>query len=210
MTTRLEDYLKDPCGSLSLPWWKAKSLAMPEDVMVLHARAFDEAMLADFTDEPYFRLRHNLSQIPAEALPGFEIGQAAAGDIPLIARIINESYPDISVTPESLGAWQKLPVYDPALWLTVRESATGNAAACAIGEYDPEAREGILDWVQVLTAFRRKGIGKAMVYALLSRMKGKADFATVSGQKNNPAKPEALYRACGFTGDDVWHVLRPR
>ena len=37
-----------------------------------------------------------------------------------------------------------------------------------------------------------------------------ATFATVSGQCNNPTNPEALYRKCGFTGSDVWHVLRKR
>ena len=26
----------------------------------------------------------------------------------------------------------------------------------------------------------------------------------------NPTNPEALYRKCGFTGSDVWHVLRKR
>ncbi len=35
-----------------------------------------------------------------------------------------------------------------------------------------------------------------------------ADFATVSGECDNPTRPEAVYRACGFVGDDVWHILR--
>ncbi len=99
-------------------------------------------------------------------------------------------------------------MYDPSLWLMVKELGSGEAVACAIAEYDPEAREGILDWVQVLPAFHRQGIGKAMVYALLTLVKGKAAFATVSGQMNNPSNPEALYRACGFEGLDVWHVLK--
>ncbi len=210
MTISLEDYLKDPCGNLSLPWWKARRFHCPPDIKVLHERDVDESMLAHHREEPYFRLHHDLSHIPIDPLAGFDIQQASACDIPLIAHIINESYPDISVTPEAVAAWQKLPVYDPCLWLMVKELGKSEAVACAIGEYDPQAREGILDWVQVLPAFQRQGIGKAMVCALLSRMKGKADFATVSGQKNNPTNPEALYRACGFTGDDVWHVIKAR
>lgn len=39
-------------------------------------------------------------------------------------------------------------------------------------------------------------------------MKDKAKFATVSGQCGNPANPEGLYRKGGFTGSDVWHILR--
>lgn len=39
-------------------------------------------------------------------------------------------------------------------------------------------------------------------------MQGKARFATVSGKVNDPSAPQRLYRKCGFTGDDVWHILK--
>jgi len=42
----------------------------------------------------------------------------------------------------------------------------------------------------------------------LAAMAGFADFATVSGERENPTRPERIYRACGFQGDDVWHILR--
>lgn len=205
MRARLEDYLKDPCGSSSLPWHKARHLRLPEGLRVVHDRDFDASVPAGCSDEPYFRLRHDLSRIPQRTVPGFCIAQASEEDIPAIAGIISASYPDIRVTPDTVSSWRALPVYDSGLWLTARAEDSGEAAACAIAEYDPEAREGVLEWVQVLPAFRRR----AMVCTLLSRIKEKADFATVSGRTNNPAKPEALYRACGFTGRDIWHVLRP-
>ena len=207
---RLEAYLKDPCGSSSLPWHKARRIRPPEGLRLVHDRDFHQAMLADYSDEPYFRLRHDLSRIPQRTVPGFRIVQASQKDIPAIAGIISASYRDIRVTPDTVSSWRELPVYDPGLWLTARAVGSGEAAGCAIAEYDPGAREGVLEWVQVLPGFRRRGIGRAMVCALLSRMKEKADFATVSGQINNPENPEALYRACGFTGEDVWHVLRRR
>ena len=72
MTISLENYLKDPCGSLSLPWWKGKNLQLPPDILVLHERDFDQAMLAHYKDDPYFRLRHALADIPHRPLPGFE------------------------------------------------------------------------------------------------------------------------------------------
>ena len=56
----------------------------------------------------------------------------------------------------------------------------------------------------------RYGLGKYVVSELLWRMKERATFVTVSGQCNNPTNPEVLYRKCGFTGSDVWHVLRKR
>ncbi len=35
-------------------------------------------------------------------------------------------------------------------------------------------------------------------------------FATVSGKVTNKTKPEKLYRRCGFTGDDIWHILKSK
>ena len=58
--------------------------------------------------------------------------------------------------------------------------------------------------------YRGKNIGTAIVKALLWRGREYAKFATVSGKVENGTKPEALYRKCGFTGNDVWHVLHKR
>lgn len=49
------------------------------------------------------------------------------------------------------------------------------------------------------------GLGRYIVFELL---KGTAQFATVSGQCNNTTNPEKLYRKRGFTGTDMWHILR--
>ena len=35
-----------------------------------------------------------------------------------------------------------------------------------------------------------------------------APCRTASGQCNNASTPEKLYRRCGFTGNDVWHIFR--
>ena len=75
-------------------------------------------------------------------------------------------------------------------------------------ELDKETGEGILEWIQVSQAYRGRGLGCYLVSELLWRMRDAADFATVSGQCGNPSNPERLYCACGFTGTDVWHILR--
>lgn len=67
-----------------------------------------------------------------------------------------------------------------------------------------------MEWIQVSEHHRRFGLGSYLVCELLWRMKDIARFATVSGQCNNPANPEGLYRKCGFTGNDVWHILRKK
>ncbi|MCC8072948.1 MAG: GNAT family N-acetyltransferase [Clostridiales bacterium] len=73
---------------------------------------------------------------------------------------------------------------------------------------DDETKEGILEWIQVVPGFRKKGIGTAIVNQLLYRLSLIADFATVSEKVKNETKPEKLYRKCGFVGNDIWHILR--
>ena len=76
-----------------------------------------------------------------------------------------------------------------------------------ISDFDKELHEGILEWIQVIPAYRGQKIGQLLVNELLKRMANIAKFATVSGKVNNPTSPEMLYRKCGFVGNDIWHVL---
>ena len=99
-------------------------------------------------------------------------------------------------------------MYASSLWLAVRDDKTGKIVATGIAELDCECNEGILEWIQVSENYRGCGLGSYIVAELLWRMKDIAQFATVSGQCNNPANPERLYRKCGFTGNDVWHIFQ--
>jgi len=83
-------------------------------------------------------------------------------------------------------------------------------AASGIAELDRDCGEGVLEWIQVSEQHRRRGLGVYLVNELLWRMKDLARFVTVSGRCGNLNNPEGLYRKCGFTGDDVWHILRKR
>ena len=76
--------------------------------------------------------------------------------------------------------------------------------------YDNEAKEGILEWIQVIPAYRKREVGTAIVNQLLYRLSLKANFATVSGKAKNKTQPERLYRKCGFVGNDIWHILRKK
>ncbi len=98
-------------------------------------------------------------------------------------------------------------MFSPDLWLAVQEDKSGVIVASGIAELDVQMGEGALEWIQVSPGYRRQGLGRYVVCELLKRMQGKAAFATVSGKLNHPDRPEALYRACGFAGSDVWHVL---
>lgn len=136
---------------------------------------------------------------------GFSFGTSNAA---AFADHINCCYSGAKMTEAELESYQSHTVYDPSRWITIREDQTGQMIASGIGELDREIGEGVLEWIQVSAEFRGRGFGQCIVNELLHRMCGKADFATVSGQCNNPVNPESLYRKCGFTGQDIWHVLR--
>ena len=195
----LEEYLRDPCGSLSIPYWKWKGLRLPGDMRILHEREFTPQ--PGYRDEVYFRLRHDLRNIGDSA--GIAVRKVERADFAAVAGIIAQCYQGLTFGEDRLAALTRTPVYAPELWLLAE--AAGRPVGCVIADLDPEAGEGILEWVQVLPQFRRRGIGRALVNEALRRME--ADFATVSGRVDNATSPEKLYRACGFTGDDRWHIL---
>lgn len=203
-----EQYLTDPCAAAPIPYWKVKSIPIPEGMLILHHTEFDAGNYQQYADEPYFRLSHDLQDLSALVLPeGFSLCDASPGDF---AMHINKCYHGIGISEAALRGYVDRPVYHGALWLAVKADRTGEIAATGIAEVDREIGEGALEWIQVSKEYRGRGLGSFVVSELLWRMKDIARFATVSGQCNNPTNPEALYRKCGFAGNDVWHTLSLR
>lgn len=208
MTINKNEYLICPCNVSSIPYWKAKSITVPDGMSIVHQDNFNKIEYQNYIDEPYFRLIHNLQNLSIQALPqGYSLYKATLRDF---AEHINSCYSKIGVTESDLRDYTARPVYDSALWLAVKDNQTNEVVATGIAELDTEIGEGVLEWIQVSKQHRGCGLGKYVVLELLWRMKDKAKFSTVSGQCNNPSNPERLYRKCGFTGSDVWHVLRKR
>lgn len=202
-----DEYLRNPCGSVSIPYWKAMRIAVPENMKIVHEEDFCADMLRMYIDEPYFRLLHDLQAVdPIEVPTGYSLSEGTAEEF---AAHIQACYGN-GLTPAEIQAYAEREVYCAELWLVLRNDETGEIVATGIGELDQKMGEGILEWVQVSKEYRGRGLGSCVVRELLWRMKGKAKFATVSGQCNNPTNPEALYRKCGFSGNDVWHVMRKR
>ncbi len=203
---RITEYLEDPCRVSSIPYWKALQTQIPENMRIVHEAAFSNELLEAYVDEPYFRLKRDLTDFaPAQLPAGFSLCQA---DCKEYAQHINHCYFGFDISEGELKSYLQRRVYCRELWLAVRENATGEIVATGIAELDREIGEGILEWIQVSPQYRGRGLGQFLVQELLCRMSPNADFATVSGQCNNPTFPERLYRRCGFAGSDVWHVLR--
>ncbi len=47
----LTEYLNNPCGTLSIPYWKAKNIVIPPEMKILHDKYFSADILSDYTDE---------------------------------------------------------------------------------------------------------------------------------------------------------------
>ena len=199
-----ETYLADPCGASSLSFRKTEEIRIPEGMAVLREDQFDPARHTG-RDEPYFKLIHPLERIPEAELPaGF---RPAACSTEEFARHIRACYAEEGVTAAELEAYRQQPDYDPDLWIAVSDSC-GRIAASGIAGLDTRIGEGVLEWIQVSPEYRRKGLGRYIVCGLLRRMRGKADFATVSGRVNSGDNPLALYLSCGFGHPVIWHIVR--
>lgn len=200
-----EEYLREPCRAASIPYWKAVSISVPESMRILHENDFHPELLEQYTDEPYFRLKHDLQGVESAAVPrGYTLCRGSAEEF---AAHIQACYGN-GMTAAQVRGFTDTDVYCPYLWIALRDDRTGRIVATGIGELDREMGEGVLEWIQVSAEYRGRGLGSFIVKELLWRMKDKADFVTVSGQCANPTNPEKLYRKCGFTGNDVWHILR--
>ena len=199
-------YLANPCKISSIPYWKTKTVIPSEGIKIVHDDNFDKSKYSQYSDEIYFRLFHNMEHIPLPQLPeGFLLS-----DISLKEYVdhINSCYHDIGISESELYAYTTRPVFHEKLWIAVRDRTNDLIVASGIAELDHEIGEGMLEWIQVSERYRGRGLGRFLVCELLWRMKDLASFTTVSGQCDNPTDPQRLYRKCGFTGTDVWHILR--
>lgn len=164
----LQEYVNDPCGTLSVPYWKSKGIVVPENMKIIHDRDY-YGMLNDYNDEAYFRLSHNLKNIGQVNLSDIEIVYGVS-DINEFVRLINASYSDLSVTKEQIESYRKTPVYCSDLWILLKEKNSDTVVAGGIADYDREANELILEWIQVLPHYRKKGYGQLVVRSLLLKM----------------------------------------
>lgn len=203
----VQEYLENPCGKAALPYWKEKNFSIPNHMKIVHEDEFNNTYLQQCNDVPYFRLYHPMNNARQVSVPNFYIKTAITSDIPTIVEIINQSYLDIQVTAKQIEAYIGTQVYCEDLWILIYEVGTDAVVGCGIAEFDKEIQEGILEWIQVLPEYRKKGVGSLIVNELLYRMQSIAKFVTVSGQVNNITRPEKLYRKCGFIGRDIWHIL---
>lgn len=203
----LEDYLRNPCRTSSIPYWKCKCISVPPNMRIVHQDDYEACKCQGWNDTVYFRLLHPLTAIPAISCTGIAFCVVEINSIDSLVRHINNCYTDLQVSKEQMLGYTKTAAYCPNLWLFAKDASSGEILGSGIADYDEETRELILEWIQVLPVHRRKGVGQGIVNELLRRRPPNASFATVSGKADSISHPETLYRRCGFSGQDYWHIL---
>ena len=199
-----EEYINDPTGSSSLPFWKTNSFEMPSNIHVIRDDQYHGNKRG--IDEPYFKLVNRLADIKEQSLPnGFLLYGPSLEDF---VKHINECYEDIRVLNDELKKYEDRPTYRKSLWIGVKDIKTNKMVASIIGEVDQTISEGIIEWLQVSKEYRRKGLASFLVNLLLTRMSSECDFVTVSGQLYNNTHPYELYLSCGFISPVIWHIIR--
>ena len=199
-----EEYLENPCGNSSLPYYKLK-LYHNLNIQVIHNSQF-----IGEKSEPYFRLIHNLNNIAQfdldENLTVRTINTKSDEDLHKLEKMIADCYESERLPVSQMKSMIDSDQFDESLWIVV-ENKRGEIVASAISEIDSDIKEGVLEWIQVLPKYKGLGLGTYIVCETLKRLSNKTKFATVSGRVNNIDSPEKLYRKCGFTGNDIWHVI---
>lgn len=208
MVSNIEEYLKNPCRYSALPFYK--EVKQNNDLLVIHNDEVNQGHLKNITSHKrFFRIFHDLRNVDTVNIQGFVNRKFSADtDIDKVIAIINGSYSNIRITSKEVNEMIKDTVYHSDLWNFIIDESTGQEIALGICQYDEVVSEVVFDWIQVLPEYRGKGIASMLVTHLLSDVPKNAKFATVSGDMDNPSSPEKLYKKCGFTGNDVWYIIK--
>ncbi len=200
----LNDYLINPCRCSALAYYKRHFRS--DNPIVVHDEDYVESN-EYIKHEQFFKIIHSLKGIGSTTLKGYSVQKVDISEMLEVVDVINESYGKSIFTEEKVLEMMSSPLYFSKLWLFVKDDLSGKKVALGICKYDIDAKEVELDWIQVIPSYRGKGVGSYLVNNLLLNSRDIADFATVSGDINNESSPLKLYRSCGFTGDDIWHIL---
>jgi len=198
----LEKYLQNPCKASSLPYWKTISFEIPNHIQIVHELDYNPKDNKNCTR--YFKLIHNLELVYKEdkMIKTIDLDN----DLIELEKHISKAYnqDNISVTSKDIESWSRRKTYNESLWVKIIRD--NQIIASGIAEYDHEAKEGILDWIQINQEYRKQGYGEIIVIALIYRLSKLAKYITVSGKMDSISNPIKLYEKCGFENRNIWYV----
>ena len=140
----VKEYLQNPCGTLSIPYWKAKTLAIPDSMRIIHCSNWN-GQYGNF--QRFFRIKHYLNDLsPIDYdYDTLSIDYQATQ----LCEMINESYKheNIVVSEQDILQWKQHKTFREELCVYMNAD-NGKMAASGIAEFDEVCRE---DLKEVLT-----------------------------------------------------------
>ena len=188
---------------------RALQTATGESGLILHTQALesDTALVGYLTERGYTQdgrfyvhMRRELEgEIPQSELPEGWTVRHVGGEEEWQRRVDThrEVYHPSRVTLEAYRRLRRAELYRPELDLVV-VSPEGEFAAYCICWYDPTTRIGQFEPVGARAAFRRRGLGKALMFEGQRRLRnlGARTAIVLTNGDNVPAI--ALYKSAGF------------
>ncbi len=179
---------------------------------LIHADYIDYVPIDSFSNvQRYFRMFLEPGKTSSSISERYSIEDVNIdSEAEKISELIGRCYQDISPTPEEVRSWEEHPVFDDNLWVWMMDEREETRAGLGVGEMDKSVPEASLEWIQILPEYHGEGLGKALVHELVQRAKDRVDMITVAGEYDTEKNPKGFYERCGFSGDDIWYVLRKK
>ncbi len=199
MIISMEEYLKNPTSASSLSFYKTNNININKKIEIVD-KVEDNTL-----NRYYFKLVHYLNNIKDIKLDdNYTFTNASIEEF---NDHINSCYDDININIEDLMKYKNSIVYDKDLWIAIKDKRNNKIIGTIIASFDKDIKEGYIEWLQISKEYRNKGLAFVLVNELLKRLKGKAQFVTVSGDVNNPYHPLSLYQRCGFTDIRIFKII---
>lgn len=160
---------------------------------LLESLGFSEYRVWDYITERSLTVEIPVPQLPA----GFALRSATPADCVQLAAIRNDAFADDWSAELYRDAVMRKPGYSAAHELIVG-APDGRIAAFTVVRLDPLNRVGLFEPVGTHSAFRRRGLARALMLQALHQMRHTGmDIAMVGYAATNGAAG-ALYRSLGF------------
>ncbi len=132
-------------------------------------------------------------------------------DLENAAALMNAAYPSLPrlASVEGLRQMTRAAYYYPEGWFFLRDRRSGRDIGLAVNGYCRDVGEGFVEWVQVLPAFRQRGLGVLLVQESVHRLRA-SRCITVAGSLDAPFAVGDLYEKCGFAQTRQWTILSQR
>lgn len=114
------------------------------------------------------------------------------------SKIINQGNGDW-IMPDNLKKIMREPVFDPSMWLFVKDNNTNEFIGISISTYDVQLKETDIEWFYILPEYHRKGVGRYLISEIIKRSEYRSSDIRVGGTNE-------FYKKCGFIEKEsnVW------